>query len=77
MNIQARSNNRDGMALRIISDRLLNAPQRTKLIISISDGQPKAMPDYSGEKAYNSLLQPLGKIRRLSENFMELKIHWI
>lgn len=27
MNIQARSNNRDGMALRIISDRLLNAPQ--------------------------------------------------
>ena len=46
MNIQARSNNRDGMALRIISDRFLNAPQRTKLIISISDGQPKAMPDF-------------------------------
>ena len=46
MNIQARSNNRDGMALRIISDRLLHAPQKTKLIISISDGQPKAMPDY-------------------------------
>lgn len=54
MNIQARSNNRDGMALRIISDRLLNAPQRTKLIISISDGQPKAMPDYTGEKASSS-----------------------
>lgn len=51
MNIQARSNNRDGMALRILAERLLHAPQKTKLIISISDGQPKAMPDYTGEKA--------------------------
>lgn len=54
MNIQARSNNRDGMALRIIGDRLVSLPQKTKLIISISDGQPKAIPDYTGEKAASS-----------------------
>lgn len=64
MNIQARSNNRDGMALRIISDRLLNAPQKTKLIISISDGQPKAMPDYTGEKAAHDMKDILHEYRR-------------
>ncbi len=64
MNIQARSNNRDGMALRIISDRLLCAPQNTKLIISISDGQPKAMPDYTGEKAACDMKDTLQEFRR-------------
>lgn len=64
MNIQARSNNRDGMALRIIADRLLNAPQKTKLIISISDGQPKAMPDYTGEKAAHDMKDTLQEYRR-------------
>ena len=64
MNIQARSNNRDGMALRIISDRLMNMSQKNKLIISISDGQPKAMPDYSGEKAANDMKDTLQEFRR-------------
>lgn len=64
MNIQARSNNRDGMALRIISDRLMNMSQKNKLIISISDGQPKAMPDYSGEKAADDMRNTLQKFRR-------------
>ncbi len=48
MTIQSVSNNRDGMALRILAEKLLNAPQKTKLLISLSDGQPKAMPDYTG-----------------------------
>lgn len=74
MNIQARSNNRDGMALRIISDRLLNAPQRTKLIISISDGQPKAMPDYSGEKAACDMKDTLQEFRRKGIQFLAAAI---
>ena len=74
MNIQARSNNRDGMALRIISDRLLNAPQRTKLIISISDGQPKAMPDYSGEKAACDMKDTLQEFRREGIQFLAAAI---
>ena len=74
MNIQARSNNRDGMALRIISDRLLNAPQKSKLIISISDGQPKAMPDYSGEKAAYDMKDTLQEFRRKGIQFLAAAI---
>lgn len=74
MNIQARSNNRDGMALRIISDRLLNAPQKTKLIISISDGQPKAMPDYAGEKAAHDMKETLQEFRRKGIQFLAAAI---
>lgn len=74
MNIQARSNNRDGMALRIISDRLLNAPQKTKLIISISDGQPKAMPDYTGEMAAYDMKNTLNEYRRKGIQFIAAAI---
>ncbi|SNT24537.1 AAA domain (dynein-related subfamily) [Anaerovirgula multivorans] len=74
MNIQARSNNRDGMALRIISDRLLNAPQKNKLIISISDGQPKAMPDYTGEKAAHDMKDTLQEYRRKGIKFLAAAI---
>ena len=74
MNIQARSNNRDGMALRIISDRLLNAPQKTKLVISISDGQPKAMPDYTGEKAAYDIKDTLQEFRRKGIQFLAAAI---
>lgn len=74
MNIQARSNNRDGMALRIISDRLLKAPQKTKLIISISDGQPKAMPDYTGEKAARDMKDTLQEFRRKGIQFLAAAI---
>ena len=74
MNIQARSNNRDGMALRIISDRLINAPQKTKLIISISDGQPKAMPDYTGEKAACDMKDTLLEYRRKGIQFLAAAI---
>lgn len=74
MNIQARSNNRDGMALRIISERLIKAPQKTKLIISISDGQPKAMPDYTGEKAANDMKDILQEYRRKGIRFLAAAI---
>lgn len=74
MNIQARSNNRDGMALRIISDRLLKLPQKTKLIISISDGQPKATPDYTGEKAARDMKETLQEFRRKGIQFLAAAI---
>ena len=57
MDIKSISNNRDGMALRILSDKLSKAPQTTKLLISISDGQPRAMPDYTGKTAINDMKQ--------------------
>lgn len=74
MNIQARSNNRDGMALRIIADRLLKLPQKTKLIISVSDGQPKAMPDYTGEKAAHDMKDTLQEFRRKGIQFLAAAI---
>lgn len=38
MNIQPRSNNRGGMSIRILVEKLLNSSQQTKLMICISDG---------------------------------------
>lgn len=72
--IQSRSNNRDGMAIRIIADRLLTAPQKTKLFISISDGQPKAMPDYSGDLAVADMKKTLQEYRRKGVLFLAAAI---
>jgi len=74
MNIQGRSNNRDGMALRIIADRLLQAPQQTKLFISISDGQPKAIPDYTGDLAAADMQKTLQEYRRKGIFFLAAAI---
>lgn len=51
MTMRGRGNNRDGMALRILAEKLVDTPYTTKLLISVSDGQPRALPDYSGESA--------------------------
>ncbi|QHW34746.1 nitric oxide reductase activation protein NorD [Paenibacillus rhizovicinus] len=64
MNIRARSNNRDGMALRIMADRLAASPQKTKLLISLSDGQPKAMEDYTGRLAVQDMKQTISEYER-------------
>lgn len=72
--IQGRSNNRDGMAIRIIADRLLTAPQKTKLFISISDGQPKAMPDYTGDLAVADMKKTLQEYRRKGILFLAAAI---
>ena len=74
MNIQGRSNNRDGMALRILSERLAAAPQKTKLFISISDGQPKAMPDYTGEAATKDMKGVLSEYSRKGILFLAAAI---
>ena len=54
MDIQARSNNRDGAALRYVAERLATRPETTKLLILISDGQP-ADRGYSGSAAEEEL----------------------
>ncbi|MCY7482828.1 nitric oxide reductase activation protein NorD [Paenibacillus alvei] len=74
MNIQARSNNRDGMALRMIAERLAVSPQQTKLLISISDGQPKAMDDYTGNNAVNDMQQTIEEYERRGVRFLAAAI---
>ncbi|WP_241158483.1 cobaltochelatase CobT-related protein [Cohnella candidum] len=74
MGIRARSNNRDGMALRILADRLSASPQHTKLLISISDGQPKAMPDYTGNYANEDLKRTIADYERKGVTFLAAAI---
>lgn len=74
MGIESISNNRDGMALRILAEKLMKAPQNTKLLISISDGQPKAMPDYTGELANNDMKQVIQEYDRKGVLFLAAAI---
>lgn len=74
MGIESISNNRDGMALRILAEKLIKAPQTTKLLISISDGQPKAMPDYTGELAISDMKQVIREYNRKGVLFLAAAI---
>ncbi|MED4570608.1 vWA domain-containing protein [Brevibacillus agri] len=74
MQIRARSNNRDGMALRIMAERLAACRQQTKLLISISDGQPKAMDDYTGSYAVADMKQTIQEYERKGVAFLAAAI---
>ncbi len=74
MGIRARSNNRDGMALRIMADRLAGSPRQTKLLISISDGQPKAMDDYTGNYAIKDMQMTIAEYERKGITFLAAAI---
>ncbi|TBL80395.1 AAA family ATPase [Paenibacillus thalictri] len=74
MKIQARSNNRDGMALRIMAEQLVNSPQQTKLLVSISDGQPKAMDNYTGSYAVTDMQQTIEQFERKGITFLAAAI---
>lgn len=54
MDIGARSNNRDGAALRFVAERLSKRPEAVKLLILVSDGQP-ADTGYDGTAAEEDL----------------------
>ncbi len=74
MAIQARSNNRDGMALRILAEKIMKRQEKTKLVISLCDGQPKAMPDYSGDLAVNDMKGVIGEYSRKGIVFLAAAI---
>lgn len=74
MDIKGRSNNRDGMALRIVAERLLTSVKQTKLLISISDGQPKAMEDYTGSLAIDDMKQTIAEYERKGITFLSAAI---
>lgn len=50
MDMSARGGNRDGAALRFTAERLVKRPEKRKLLIIISDGQP-ADDGYYGTEA--------------------------
>lgn len=74
MGIESIGNNRDGMALRVLAEKLVKGPQTTKLLISISDGQPKAMPDYTGEMAIGDMKQMIQAYSRKGILFLAAAI---
>lgn len=74
MTMKPRQNNRDGAVLRVVADKLLQQPQSTKLLINISDGQPKAMPDYTGKKAQADLEEVLKEYKRQGVIFLSAAI---
>lgn len=74
MGIRGRSNNRDGMALRILAEKLMNSSQQTKLLISISDGQPKAMEDYTGDIAMEDMKKAIAEYERKGITFLAAAI---
>ena len=74
MSMQGISNNRDGMALRVLAEKLSKTPQTTKLLISLSDGQPKAKPDYSGGLAAEDMKRTIKKYSRKGVIFLAAAI---
>ncbi|HCM88119.1 MULTISPECIES: AAA family ATPase [Enterococcus] len=62
--MKPRQNNRDGVPLRLLAEKLSQQAADTKVLLSISDGQPKALPDYSGEKARQDIQAVLADYER-------------
>ncbi|MGG5358518.1 MULTISPECIES: AAA family ATPase [unclassified Enterococcus] len=62
--MKPRQNNRDGAALKVIAEKLSQQTATAKLLLNISDGQPKALPDYTGEKAKQDIQEVLQQYER-------------
>lgn len=62
--MKPRQNNRDGVPLRLLAEKLSNETADTKLLLNISDGQPKALPDYTAKKAQTDIQQVLADYER-------------
>jgi len=57
--LECGSANRDGAAIRHATRKLLNAREKSKLLIVLSDGQPSILPEYSGDYAYQDVRMSL------------------
>ena len=62
--MKPRQNNRDGVPLKLLAEKLSLQSADTKVLLSISDGQPKALPDYTGEKAKHDIQQVMADYER-------------
>lgn len=72
--MKPRQNNRDGASLKLIANKLSQESATTKLLISISDGQPKALPDYTGKKAREDIQSVLSEYDRQGVIFVAAAI---
>ncbi|MGM0212794.1 AAA family ATPase [Enterococcus sp. AZ109] len=72
--MKPRQNNRDGVPLRLLADTLSSETADTKIILNISDGQPKALPDYTAKKAQTDIQQVLADYERKGVIFIACTI---
>ncbi|EOH89778.1 AAA family ATPase [Enterococcus villorum] len=72
--MKPRQNNRDGATLRLMANKLSREAATTKLLVSISDGQPKALPDYTGKKAKEDIQSVLAEYDRQEIIFISAAI---
>lgn len=62
--MKPRQNNRDGVPLFLLAEGLTHQVATTKLLLNISDGLPKALPDYTGSVAREDIRHILGNYER-------------
>lgn len=74
MTMKPRQNNRDGVPLRLLAEALTKEAATTKVLLSISDGQPKALPDYTGKKAREDIQQVIADYERQGVIFLAAAI---
>lgn len=72
--MKPRQNNRDGAALRLAAEKLNRQSATTKLLLNISDGQPKALPDYTVKKAKEDIQSVLKEYERQGILFVSAAI---
>lgn len=74
MQIGPRSNNRDGIAIRLMAERLLTVEADIKLLFVISDGKPRALTDYTGNKAEEDMKNIISEYTRKGITFFAAAI---
>lgn len=69
MQISPKSNNRDGVPVKYVADKLLNIDADIKVLFIISDGKPLAKPNYKDELAKEDLKSVIAEYSRKGINF--------
>ncbi len=72
--MKPRQNNRDGVPLRLLAEKLSDETADTKILLNISDGQPKALPDYTAKKAQEDIQQVMADYERKGVIFIACAI---
>ena len=69
MQISPKSNNRDGVPIKYVAEKLLKVDADIKVLFIISDGKPLAKPNYKDELAKEDLKNLVSEYSRKGINF--------
>ncbi len=69
MGISPKSNNRDGVPIKFVADKLLDVDADIKVLFIISDGKPLARPNYKDELAKEDVKKIVSEYSRKGINF--------